>query len=190
MAIKQLHFDRGEELGIRQKGNRLVESEVMENLKQNLEKEDVLIVKCGKSFWDVTAYPEIFEEGDEFRVEDLTATDRKQLEKAKKPEPAFKEAENPMSALFHRTDIEEKEEETEQLERKTYYLRPKDVEALTIIQHETRVQVSAIVREALERGLNSIADEIGYNELYAQAEINLSQKGFTGKKKSFKNITK
>lgn len=192
MAIKQLPFEKGEELLIRQKGNRLIESEVMENLKNNLVREDMLIIKCGKSFWDVTGYPEIFDEGDEFRVEDLTSTDRKQLETPKAPEPAFKGnqvSDNPMSALFHRTDVEEKESEPEKLERKTYYLRSRDVEALMLLHTFTRVEISALVREVFERGLKSIAEEIEYGDVYAEADRNIS-KGFTGKMKSFKKITK
>lgn len=188
MAIKQLPFEKGEELGVRHKGNRLIESEIMENLKNNLVREDLLIIKCGKSFWDVTAYPEIFNEGDEFRVEDLTETDKKQLGQVKAPEPAYKAPEttdNPMAMLFHRTDTEDGEQEKEEYLRKTYYLRPKDVEALTILCHWTRVEVSAMVREVFERGLKSIADEIEYGDLYAEAEENLS-KGILGKKKSFK----
>lgn len=188
MAIKQLPFEKGEELLIRQKGNRLIESEIMENLKHNLIREDLLILKCGKSFWDVTAYPEIFDEGDEFRVEDLTDTDKKQLGKVEAPEPAFKTTtpvENPMSMLFHRTDMENNKKEKDSLLRKTYYLRPKDVEALTILCHYTRVEVSAMVREIFERGLTSIADEVGYGNLYGEAEENLAN-GIIGKKKSFK----
>lgn len=186
MAIKQLPFEQGEELLVRQKGNRLIESEIMENLKYNLERDDVLILKCGKSFWDVTAYPEIFEAGDEFRVEDLTETDKKQMGQVAKPEPVYKApytSDNPMSMLFHRTDTED--EGKEKYLRKTYYLRPKDVEALTILCHYTRVEVSAMVRETFERGLQSIANEIGYEDLYAEAEENL-YRGVVRKKKSFK----
>ena len=69
--------------------------------------------------------------------------------------------------------------------RKTYYLRPKDVEALTILCHFTRVEVSAMVREVFERGLTSIANELEYGDLYAEAEENLSN-GILGKKKAFK----
>ena len=188
MAIKQLPFEVGEELGIRQKGNRLPESEILENLKNNLERQDVLIVKCGKSFWDVTAYPEIFEEGEEFTVENLTATDLKQMEKPKMPTPAFKspvQEKNPMSILFHKTEQEEEEEGQEMLVRKTYYLRLTDIEALTILCHETRVEVSAMVREIFERGINSIADELEYGDVYAQAKENIAN-GVGSKKKSFK----
>lgn len=192
MAIKQLPFEKGEVLNIRQKGNRLIESEVLENLKKNLESEDILIVKCGKSFWDVSAYPEIFEAGSEFTVEDLTATDKKQMEKVEAPEPVFKAAtttENEMSMLFHRTDVTKENEELEKLERKTYYLRSKDVEALMLLHTHTRVEISALVREIFERGIRSIADEIEYGDIYAQAEKNIIN-GFTGKKKSFKKLTK
>ena len=194
MAIRQLPYETGEELGIRQKGNRLPENEILENLEHNLQSEDSLIVKCGKSFWDVTFHPEIFEKGEEFIVESLTATDLKQMKKPKAPTPAFKapaqEEVNPMSILFHKTDEEEDdEEETEILERKTYYLRPKDIEALTILCHETRVEVSAMVREIFERGINSIAAEMEYGDVYAKAEENLA-KGVGSKKKSFKKARK
>lgn len=192
MAIKQLPYEIGEELGIRQKGNRIPENEILENLEHNLQSEESLIVKCGKSFWDVTFHPEIFEKGEEFTPENLTATDLKQMEKPKIPTPAFKAPEqevNPMSILFHKTEDAGEEEEQERLERKTYYLRPKDIEALTILCHETRVEVSAMVREIFERGINSIAEEFEYGDVYAQAEENIA-KGVGSKKKSFKKITK
>lgn len=192
MAIKQLSYEAGEELGVRQKGNRIPENEILDNLDHILQSEDFHIVKCGKSFWDVTAHPEIFEKGEEFSVESLTATDLKQMEKPKVPTPAFKSPvqdtnTNPMSILFHKTEEEEEEEEQEKLERKTYYLRPKDIEALTILCHETRVEVSAMVREIFERGINSIAAEMEYGDVYAQAEENLAN-GVGSKKKSFKTV--
>lgn len=191
MAIKQLPYEAGEELGIRQKGNRIPENEILDNLEHILQSEDFHIVKCGKSFWDVTAHPEIFEKGEEFSVESLTATDLKQMQTPRVPAQAFKtpaqEEINPMSILFHKTDEEEEQEEQEKLERKTYYLRPKDIEALTILCHETRVEVSAMVREIFERGINSIAAEMEYGDVYAQAEENLAN-GVGSKKKSFKKI--
>lgn len=187
MAIRQLLFDIGENLGIRQKGNRLIESDVLENLKKNLESKEQLIVKCGKSFWDVTAYPEIFEEGTEFTVDDLTSIDRKQMAKKEPPKPAFEDdaTSNPLAALYHKTDEEEEDEEPERLERRTYYLRPKDIEALTILCHETRVELSAMVREIFERGIGSIAEELECGDIYARAESNLAN-GVKGKKKSLK----
>lgn len=191
MAIKQLPFEKGEEFGIRQKGHRLPSDEVMENMKWNLEN-DTLIVKCGKSFWDVSAYPEIYEAGDEFRVEDLTSIDRKQMEKAAPPKPAFEESAknepslNPMAYLFHKTEPEEPEQEPVALVRKTYYLEPKHVEALTILCHDSRVELSAMVREIFDRGLPSIGIEMGYDDIYAVAEANLSKNGLPGKRKYFK----
>lgn len=188
MAIKQLPYEAGEELGIRQKGNRIPENEILENLEHILQSEDFHIVKCGKSFWDVTAHPEIFEKGEEFSAESLTATDLKQMEKPKVPAQVFKspvQETSPMSILFHKTEEDEEEEETEILERKTYYLRLKDIEALTILCHTTRVEVSAMVREIFERGINSIAEEMNYGDVYAQAEENLAN-GVGSKKKSFK----
>lgn len=191
MAIRQLPFELGDELGIRQKGTRVPDDEILENLEHNLQSEESLIVKCGKSFWDVTFHPEIFDKGEEFTAENLTATDLKQMEKGKTPTPAFKstaqdEVPNPMSILFHKTEeVEGEEEEQERFERKTYYLRLADIEALTILCHETRVEVSAMVREIFERGIKSIADEMKYGDVYAQAKENIAN-GVGSKKKSFK----
>lgn len=196
MAIRQLLFDKGEEFDITNKATRIPSDKVLENMKNFLEDENTLIVKCGKSFWDVTAAPEIYEAGSEFRVEDLTSIDMKQMGKQTPPKPAFVEnilqdpADNPLSALYHRTDEEEPEEEPEELERKTYYLRPKDIEALTILCHETRTEVSAMVREIFVRGIASIAEDIGYGDIYAEAEANLAKHGSTGKKKAFKRRTR
>ena len=195
MAIRQLPFDKGEEFELRSKATRVPNDEIGENLKKYLEDEQRLIVKCGKSFWDVSSWPEIYEAGDEFRVEDLTSIDRKQMEKQDPPKPAFvenllQEPRNPLAELYHRTDEEEVEEEPETLERKTYYLRPKDIEALTILCHETRTEVSAMVREIFERGISSIAEDIGHEGIYAEAEANLAKHGSTGKKKSFKRKSK
>ena len=196
MAIRQLPFEKGEEFEIRNKASRVPNDEVGENMKALLQDEQRLIVKCGKSFWDVSAWPDIFEAGDEFRVEDLTSIDRKQMEKKDPPKPAFVEnilqesSNNPLSALYHRTDEEDVEEEPEKLERKTYFLRAKDVEALTLICHETRTEISAMVREIFERGIASIAEDIGYGDVYAEAEANLAKHGSTGKKKSFRKKVK
>lgn len=192
MAIRQLPFEKGEEFEIRSKANRVPSDEVLEHIKEHLADEKTLIVKCGKSFWDVSAWPEIYEAGDEFRVEGLTSIDRKQMGRPEPPKPAFVEnilqdpADNPLTALYHRTDEDEAEEEPEVLERKTYYLRAKDVEALTILCHETRTEVSAMVREIFVRGIASISEDIGYGDIYAEAEANLAKHGSTGKKKSYK----
>ena len=191
MAIRQLPFEKGEEFEIRGKANRVPSDEVLEHLKEHLEDEKTLIVKCGKSFWDVSAFPEIFEAGDEFREEGLTSIDLKQMEKKEPPKPAFvdnilQEPTNPLTALYHRTDEEEVEEEPQQWDRKTYYLYPRDVEALRILCHETNTEVSAMVREIFARGIPSIAEEIGHDDIYAEADHNLAKNGTTAKKKSFK----
>lgn len=189
MAIKQLPFEKGEKFGIRQKGHRIPSEEVMENIKHNLENE-TLIVKCGKSFWDVTAYPEIFEEGDEFRVEDLTSIDRKQMERPEPPKPAFEgtgatgSKSNPMSMLFHKTETSTPEPVT--LVRKTHYFEPKQVEAVRILCHLENMEVSAMMREIVVRGVNSIAKEFGHGDVFAEAEANLAKVGRVGKKKSLR----
>lgn len=194
MAIRKLVWEKGVALGIREKAEKVDDELVLKYLKDNLENPEQLILKCGRSFWDVTHSPELFEEGEEFTPDDLTAIDYKQLKSVEPPAPAFKEEQAPasedrMNLLFQKTEKEEEEEE-ETLVRKTYYLRTKDVEALTILCHETRLEVSAMVREVFWRGLTSIANEIEYGDVYAEAENNLSQKGFVGKKKSFKHIIK
>ena len=195
MAIRQLPFDKGEEFEIRNKANRVPNDEIGENLKQYLEDEKRLFVKCGKSFWDVSAWPEIYEAGDEFRVEDLTSIDKKQMEKQTPPKPAFvdnilQEPASPLSALYHRTDDGETEGEPVQYDRKTYYLYPRQVEALRILCHETNMEVSAMVREIFERGIPSIAEEIGHDDIFAEADANLAKHGTTGRKKAFNRRTK
>lgn len=195
MAIRQLPFEKGEEFELRSKASRVPSDEVLEHIKEHLEDERTLIVKCGKSFWDVSAWPEIYEAGDEFHAEDLTSIDLKQMEKKEPPKPAFvenilQEPANPLTALYHRTDEEEPEEEPEELVRKTYYLRRKDVEALTILCHETRTEVSAMVREIFERGISSIAEDISYGDIYAEAEANMAKHSSVSKKKAFKRRTR
>lgn len=191
MAIKKLSFERGEELDIRTKGKRLDPADVLENMKQYLERQDALIVRCGKSFYDVTDYPEVFEEGEEFREDEMTSIDVKQMQRPAAPRPAYQDpakeqkAQNPLADLYHRTDKPENTEVAEKLVRKTYYLRPVDAEVLTILCHETRVEISAMAREALARGMRSIAEEIGFEDIYAEAEQSLAKTGFVGKKKSF-----
>lgn len=187
MAIKQLPFEKGENFGIRQKGHRIPSEAVMENIKDNLVN-DTLIVKCGKSFWDVSAYPEIFASGDEFRVEDLTSIDRKQMNKPEPPKPAFVEAlvgdskKNPMSMLFHKTDVQEPE--PVQYVRKTHYFEPRQIEALTLLCHKTRLEVSAMMRAITDAGIEVLAEKLGYGDILAEADENLANIGHVGKKKS------
>lgn len=170
MAIRQLPFEKGEEFGIRNKAAKFSQKEtadMLENIKNYLERKDILIVKSGRSYYDVTAYPEIFEEGDEFRVEDLTAIDRKQMSAPEPPKPAFEEPlvveekVNPLAELYHRTDEEETvdpQELLKALDRKTYYLHKVQIEELAVLCHEMRVETSAMVREIFDRGIRSIAD--------------------------------
>lgn len=190
MAIRKLLFEEGEKFELRSKTTRVPNDEILENMQQYLQDEGRLIVKCGKSFWDVSAYPEIYEAGEEFHEEDLTSIDKKQMEKKEAPKPAFVEnlinqpADNPLAALYHKTE-EEEEPEPEVLDRKTYYLRQKDVEALRILCYETNTEVSAMVREIFARGIPDIAAEIGYGDVYAEAEANLAKYNSTKKKKTF-----
>lgn len=195
MAIRQLPFDKGEAFEIRSKANRVPNDEIGENLKHYLEDEKRLIVKCGKSYWDVSAWPEIYEAGDEFRVEDLTSIDKKQMGKQAPPKPAFvdnilQEPASPLAALYHRTDVDEAEEEHVEYDRKTYYLFQRQVEALRILCHETNMEVSAMAREIFERGIPSIAEEIGHDDIFAEAEANLAKHGTTGRKKTFNRKTR
>lgn len=189
MAIRKLNWEIGDSMGIREKAEKLSDELVLKYLEETMEHEEQLVLKCGKSFWDVTNAPELFEAGDEFDPSSLTEIDKKQLSEGPAPKQAFQNEqssikEDPMSLLFRKTEKDEENEKEDYL-RKTYYLRPKDVEALTILCHFTRVEVSAMVREVFERGLKSIANEIEYGDIYAEAEENLSN-GILGKKKSFK----
>lgn len=196
MAIRQLPFDKGQDFDITNKAARIRSDEVLANMENYLKDEKTLVVKCGKSFWDVTAVPEIYEAGEEFQVDNLTDIDRKQMGKQEPPKPAFVDTilqdpkANPLTALYHKTDEEEVEEEPPQLDRKTYYLYPRDVEALRILCHETHTEVSAMVREIFARGIPSIAEEIGKEDIYAEAEANLAKNGTTAKKKAFNRRSK
>lgn len=189
MAIRKLTWGRGSELGIREIAEMLDGELVLKYLDENLKNPEQLILKCGKSFYDVTNCPKLFDEGEEFDPSELTSIDKKQLNERPAPVPAFQDEPEPakddrMNLLFQKTE-EEEEAEPEKLERKTYYLRPKDIEALTILCYETRVEVSAMVREIFEIGIKAIADEIGCDDIYARAQANLAD-GMTGKKKAFK----
>ena len=195
MAIRSLIWEKGLELGIREKAEKLDDELVLKYLEENMQNPEQLILKCGRSYWDVTNCSELFDAGEEFTPEALTKIDYKQLTAVEPPTPVFKEEpeeskntdEERMNLLFQKTEEDENEEE--EFVRKTYYIRTKDAEALTILHHMTRVAVSALAREAFERGLTSIANEIGCDDLYERAEENLKKtKGFTGKKKSFKQL--
>lgn len=189
MAIKKMTWEKGQALGIREKGEKLPDDLVLKYLDENMQNPEQLILKCGKSFWDVTNAPMLFDEGEDFDPSELTSIDKKQLSEKATAVPAFQdEPDNTeadrMNLLFRRTEDEEPEE-ADTLERKTYYFRSKDIEALTILCHETRVEMSAMAREIFERGIKSIADEFGYGDVYARAEANIAN-GLTGRKKSFK----
>lgn len=188
MAIKKLSYDKGEELEIRTKGTRIAPNEILDNMKQYLVRPDILIVHCGKSYYDVTNHPEIYKEGSDFRPESLTSIDIKQMEKPVAPRPAYQQgaaAENPLTMLYHKTDAEDTKVEKEKLVRVSYYLRPTDVEALSIISYLSHVRLSAMVREIFERGIASIAEEKNFGDIYAAAEANLAERGFVGKKNAF-----
>ena len=193
MAIKKLTFTRGEELGIRTKGKRLDPADVLENMKQYLEQTDKLIIRCGKSFYDITDHPEIFEEGEEFREEEMTSIDKKQMQRPAEAKPAYqddtaeKKAENPLADLYHRTDEPENKKAEETLIRRTYIFRPTDIEAVRLLNHELGGEISALVREALARGLNSIAEEIGSGDIYARAEQSLAKRAMLGEKSPWVN---
>lgn len=191
MAIRTLKYEIGDEMGIQAKAEKLDSALVIKYLDDNMAQDEQLILKCGRSFWDVTKVPEFFyhEASEEFNPDELTSIDKRQLSETPAPKQAFQAEpvqpkEDPMSLLFRKTENDQKTEKAELL-RKTYYLRPKDVEALTILCHFTRVEVSAMVREVFERGLTSIANEIEYGDLYGEAEENLAN-GILGKKKSFR----
>lgn len=196
MAIRQLTFEQGQRLEVKNKASRFAPDEVLEKMDEYLRDEKTLIIKCGKSFWNVTAYPEIFEQGEEFDPKGLTSIDLKQMQKPTPPKPAYEENPNEdtkrnlMRQLFHKSDEVNSEDETQEEEskkrvRKTYYLNEIDVEALAILCYYLGVEVSAMVREIFERGLTSIAEEIEYPDLFEEAKRNLDRRGSL-KNKSFK----
>ena len=170
MAIKQLDYNKGEELNIRSYP-RLQSAEILEKINETIERTDMLIVKCGKSFWDVTKAPEIFEQADEFNPESLTGIEKKEMQKSNAPAPAYEDnytlEDDPMNLLFHRT-----EEEPEYV-RKTYYLTPTQVEWLRLLCFHRHEEVSEMVRQIFDCALPILSE--AYGDLGAQAANNVSQ---------------
>lgn len=191
MAIKKLDFNRGEELELRKKAPRIPSNEVLDNMDEMLNDESRLILQCGKSYWDVSAFPEIFAEGEDFDPESLTSIDLKQMSKQEPPKPAFGNvtegaANDMLTELYHRTDEDEEEEEEELLVRKTYYLRPLDVEALRLLCFHMEEEVSVMVREIFEKGIDFIGLENNLVDLYKEAETNLQNRPARKKRRTKK----
>lgn len=191
MAIRKLSWEIGDSMGIRERGEKLADDLVLKYLDDVAAHEEQLVVKCGKSFWDVTNAPEIFERGEEFDPNSVTEIDRAQMGAPTQPKPAFQTAQpavadDPMKLLFQKTEPNETDDKPEKLERKTYFLRPTQIEALAILCHNERVEVSVMVREIFDRGMASIAEQLGYDDLFAEAESNIARRGTPGKSKTFK----
>lgn len=158
MAIRKLEFTKGEELNIRS-FTRIENKMIFENLNGLMENKEQLIVKCGKSFWDVTGSAEIFEQAEEFNPGELTGIEQKEMQQTAAPAHAYSEkpekAADPMSMLYQKT--EEEEEEPEYVVRKTYYMSELVVEIIEVYRYAYGTEVSETVRELI---LDGAAPEI------------------------------
>lgn len=158
MAIRKMEFTKGDELNIRS-FPRIENKYITENLEDLRKNETALIVKCGKSFWDVSEKPEIFEQAEEFDPEELTGIEKKEMQQAAASPLAHayedrKESEqednDPMSMLYQKT--EEEEVQIEYLSRKTFYANPVILAIIDTYCFRNRTDVSEAIRELILRG--------------------------------------
>ena len=153
MSIRQMLFEEGQELNIRECPKLQPRDTTVEALQKLMDDETVKIVKSGKSYYDVSSKPEIFDAArDDFSLESLTKVDQRDLRHSEM-KPAFQDENtsnpDPMAALFQKTESDE-EEPAEEYERKTYYLRLDQIEALKALRFKEDRDVSAIVRELFD----------------------------------------
>lgn len=188
MSIRQMSFEEGQALNIRECQRIPSKNTTIDELKDYAVREDMLVVKSGTSYFDVTAKPEIFEAAHEFDIDSLTNMDRRDL-KQTELEPAFSSENNadadPMAALFRNTSQDE-EEEYEEYERKTYYLRSVQVEALRLLCFHEHKDVSEMVRELLDTAITEYGKR-HFEDIYAEAEKNLQNKPKKIRRKKKKN---
>lgn len=156
MSIRQMSFEEGQALNIQECPRLAPKDTTFEELENLSNDQERLIVKSGKSYYDVTKKPEIFEQAhDDFSLNSLTKMDQRDLRRSEIT-PAFDEPTqvdaDPMSLLFQNTTPQE-EAEIEELERKTYYLRLDQIETLRTLCYKENSDVSRIVRELLDIGI-------------------------------------
>ncbi|MBQ8248158.1 MAG: hypothetical protein IJZ42_13600 [Lachnospiraceae bacterium] len=153
MAIRKMEFVKGDELNIRS-FPRIENKVIYENLDKLMEDETQLIVKSGKSYWDVTQNPEIFKQAEEFNPNELTGIEKKEMQQATAPVHAYSEQPeapiDPMSMLYQKT--EEEEEEPEYVVRKTYYMSELAVEVIDAYRYVNKTEISEAVRELIING--------------------------------------
>lgn len=156
MSIRELSFDEGQSLNIRECPKLPPNQTTLNALKDYETRKDILIVKSGRSYHDVTSKPDIFNQARPFDLGSLTAIEQKELQQ-KEVTPAFSEDKDadPMAVLFKNTAQEEDEEEYEEYERKTYYLRLDHIESLRRLGFVEQRDVSDLVRELLDIGIAS-----------------------------------
>ena len=163
MAIRKMEFAKGEELNIRS-FSRMETKLVFENINKLSADPQQLIVKCGKSYWDVTVSPEIFAQAEEFDPGELTEIEKREMKQTAPHVHAYdgqNNASDPMSMLYQKT---EEEEEPEYVTRKTFYLTDVVLEVIEAYRYANKMEVSETVRELILRG----APE----EILAEAEKN------------------
>lgn len=162
MSIRQMSFDEGESLKIRE-CLKLPPNTSIEELKKHAENQEILIVKSGKSYFNVTAKPEIYDQAKEFDISSLTGIDKRDMQQTDAT-PAFPEKQDidPMSMLYQNTSQTD-EEEYEEYERKTYYLRLEQIEVLKILCFKENKDVSELVRELFDIAIEKKSEEHDYD---------------------------
>lgn len=174
MSIRQMSFEEGQELNIRECPKLQPKNTTIEELKKLSEDETIKIVKSGKSYFDVTARPEIFNAAhDDFKLDELTKIEQRDLRQTDVT-PAFAEEKvdvDPMALLFQNTSRPEKEP-AEPMKRATYYLRQDQLEALRLIRFKEVKDVSYVVRELLDIAIAEKSREHG-TDFKEEAEQNL-----------------
>lgn len=173
MSIRQMSYEEGQALNIRECPKLQPKDTIVDELKKLSEDPNIKIVKSGKSYFDVTSKPEIFDAAhDDFKLEELTKIDQRDLRQTNVT-PAFAEEPtdaDPMSLLFKNTSQED--DEGEELERKTYYLRADQIEALRIISFKEHKDVSEAVRDFFDIAIATKSEQHGTN-FRTEAEQNL-----------------
>ena len=166
MSIRQMSFEEGQALNIQECPRLAPKDTTFEELENLVNDEKIFIVKSGKSYYDVTKRPEIFEQArDDFKLNSLTKMEQRDLRRTEMT-PAFDEQAqadvDPMAMLFKNTTPQE-EEDIEELERKTYYLRLDQIETLRTIVYKEHSDVSRVVRELLDIGIAQKSELHGFD---------------------------
>lgn len=180
-----MSFEEGQAVNIRECPKLPTKDTTIEELKKFAQDENFLIVKSGKSYFDVTKRPEIFEQAhDDFDIDLLTKIDQRELRQAEIM-PAFNEPidNDPMSLLFQNTS--EEEEVYEEYDRKTYYLRLDQVETIRQLCFKEHADVSEMIRELLDMAIAQKSEQHGY-DYRAESERNLLTKPRKPKRKNRK----